>query len=177
VARQNAKKRSRKRTGAAAPRAVPSPRREERVERTVAAETQRRTAQRTLGTVGERPPNMFGGFPVSEIMIAAGIVGVIVWFAGARSILLLVVSVVVMGLGVLEFTIREHFSGYRSHAALLAMTPAILIAIGAVKLSGEKAGDAPLLAIAIPVFALVFWPIRRRFQVARQARVARPPTP
>ena len=37
----------------------------------------------------------------------------------------LAVGVVVCTLGVLEVTAREHFSGYRSHATLLAAIPAV----------------------------------------------------
>jgi Flp pilus assembly protein TadB len=176
VARSTPKKRSRKRGTANAPRAVPSQRREQRAERTVAEQTRRHTAHRTLGTVGERPPNPFGGFPVSEIMIAAGIVGVIVWLF-ERLQPILITSVVVMAVGVLEFTIREHFSGYRSHTTLLAMLPAVLAGVGAVRLAGETSGDAPLIVLAIPVFALLFFPLRKRFQIARHARAIRPPTP
>ena len=32
-----------------------------------------------------------------------------------------------------------------------------------------------LLAVVVPVFAFLFWMLRRRFMTARQARVARPP--
>ena len=32
-----------------------------------------------------------------------------------------------------------------------------------------------LLAVVVPVFAFLFWVLRRKFMTARQARVARPP--
>jgi hypothetical protein len=31
--------------------------------------------------------------------------------------------------------------------------------------------------IAVPVYAFLFWQLRKRFMVARQARLARPPAP
>ena len=37
---------------------------------------------RQLGIVGERPPSPFGGVPVSEIAIFAGLVAIVVWLIG-----------------------------------------------------------------------------------------------
>jgi hypothetical protein len=126
--------------------------------------------------VGERPESPFGGLPVSEIAIFAGLVALVVWFIKGGTVTL-VIAIAVMGLGVLEVTAREHFSGYRSHATLLAAIPAVLVGVTAVSVSGESAGNAPLIFVGVPVFLLAFWPLRRRFQIARQTRVARPPAP
>jgi len=179
VASQKSKRRSRKRSKpGGAPRGVPSPRREERVERTTTQARQQRQAERQLGTVGERPPSPFGGVPVSEIAIFAGLVAIIVWLIGG-SLPVLIVGLTVTTLGVLEVTGREHFSGYRSHTTLLAAIPAVALGIGVVSIAGtDKQNRAPfLLAIAVPVYAFLFWLLRKRFMAARQARVARPPTP
>jgi hypothetical protein len=172
MAPQNSKRSSRKRGKTTAPRAVPSQRREMRAERMQAAEKRRHERRRTLGAVGEPPPNPFGGVPVAEALILIGIVAVVVWiFVGGTPAL--VGGIVVILSGVLEFTIREHVSGYRSHTVLLSAIPAVAVAAVAITVSGERSGDAPLLATAIPVFLLAFFPLRRRFQNARQARVAR----
>ena len=89
-----------------------------------------------------------------------------------------VAGLVVTTLGVLEVTAREHFSGYRSHTTLLAAIPAVALGIGVLSLIGDKRDRGPLLAvIAVPVYALLFWQLRKRFMVARQARLARPPAP
>ena len=179
VASQKSKRRSRKRSKpGGAPRAVPSPRREQRVERTTTQARQQRQAERQLGTVGERPPSRFGGVPVSEIAIFAGLVAIIVWLIGG-SLPVLIVGLTVTTLGVLEVTGREHFSGYRSHTTLLAAIPAVALGIGVVSIAGtDKQNRAPfLLAIAVPVYAFLFWQLRKRFIAARQARVARPPAP
>jgi hypothetical protein len=174
MAGQKPKRRSRKRGNTTAPRAVPSQRREQSAEQRLRSEHQRRAGQRTLGTVGERPPSPFGGLPVSEIAILLGAVALIVgWIQGGGVALLVGLALVV--LAVLEITAREHLSGYRSHATLLAAVPAVGIGLGLVTVSGEKAGDAPLLGVAIPIFLLLFWPLRKRFQTARQARIVRPP--
>ncbi|HEY2769412.1 MAG TPA: hypothetical protein VGI87_02545 [Solirubrobacteraceae bacterium] len=177
MATQKSKRRSRKRrTSGSAPRAVPSTRRDERAERQASATQTDRRAQRQLGTEGERPPSPFGGLPVSEILIFAGLVAIVVWlFAGGLATL--VVGITVCALGVLEVTAREHLTGYRSHTTLLAAIPAVALGIGVVSLVGTNRNErAPvLLAVAVPVFAFLFWLLRKRFQIARQARVARPP--
>jgi hypothetical protein len=157
---------------------VPSARREQRVERTTTQTRQQRQADRQLGTVGERPPSPFGGVPVSEIAIFAGLVAIVVWLIGG-ALPVLVVGLTVTTLGVLEITGREHFSGYRSHTTLLAAIPAIALGIGVLSIVGtNKQNRAPfLIAIAVPVYAFLFWQLRKRFMAARQARVARPPAP
>jgi Flp pilus assembly protein TadB len=137
-----------------------------------AADKRRRERKRTLGAVGEPPPNPFGGVPVAELLILAGIAALVVWLVVGGTPAL-IVGIVVLLCGVLEFTVREHISGYRSHTILLSAIPAVLFAAVAITISGERTGDAPMLATAIPVFLLAFFPLRRRFQNARQARVAR----
>jgi hypothetical protein len=155
---------------------VTPPRREQRAEREAAATLNERRAQRQLGTEGERPPSPFGGVPVSELAIFAGLVAIVVWLVGGGGVVTLAVGLTACALGVLEVTGREHLSGYRSHTTLLAGIPAIAIGIGVVSLIGEHRDRAPLLlAVAGPIFALLFWFLRKRFQIARQARVARPP--
>jgi hypothetical protein len=178
VADHNPKRSPRKRRNAAsAPRAVPSQRRETRAEQRARGEFERRTSQRVLGTVGKPPPSPFGGLPVSEAAILLGIVAVGVWFFLGGGAATLIVGLLVMAFGVIEVSVREHFSGYRSHTTLLAAIPAIVVAVGLVEVLNERAGDAPALIAAVPVFGLLFSPLRKRFQIARQARVARPPEP
>ncbi len=133
-----------------------------------------RPRRSSLGTCGERPPGPFGGLPVSEIAIFAGAVGLIVGLVQS-SAAALIVGTIVCTLGVVEVTAREHFSGYRSHAALLSAIPAVGAEIGLVVAFGQPRSRALLLLAVVPVYALVFWFLRRRFQAARQARVARPP--
>ena len=183
MASQKSKSRSRKRKrSTGAPRAVRSERRvvkaEQQAEQRVVADRQRRQAKRQLGTVGERPPGLFGGFPLSEIAIFAGLVAMIVWLISGGTPVL-VAGLVVTTLGVLEVTAREHFSGYRSHTTLLAAIPAVALGIGFLTLvGGTKRDRGPLLAVvAVPVYALLFWQLRKRFMAARQARLARPPAP
>jgi hypothetical protein len=182
VASQKAKRARKRRNPGAAPRAVPSQRREQRAEKQES--TVKLASRVSYGTglgsskgYGERPPSPYGGLPVSEVLIAAGLVAMVVWLFFRGTNATLIVGIVVMVLGVLEVTAREHFSGYRSHAALLALIPAIGLGVVLVVVSGESSGHAPLLFVAIPVYAVLFWPLRKRFQIARHARIVRPPAP
>ena len=84
-----------------------------------------------------------------------------------------IVGLVVCGLGVVEVTAREHFAGYRSHTTLLAAVPAVVLETVIVAIFGEPQQRALLLVFIVPVFAALFWRLRRRFATARQARVAR----
>jgi hypothetical protein len=182
VAASKSKRRSRKRRKPGTePRAVQSRRREAAAERRVVAERQEQRGKTVLGKYGEPPPSPFGGVPVSEIAIFAGLVGVVVGALSAAPVAL-GVGVVVCVLGVLEVSAREHFSGYRSHATLLAALPAIVIGIGIVAIIGDGSisrglsgpNRAALLAI-VPIFLLLFWLLGKRFRAARQARIVRPP--
>jgi hypothetical protein len=186
MAAQKSKRRSRKARGGASagarggatasPRPVVSPRREQRGARL--AEERRTTAQasRTLGTVGERPTSPFGGLPISEAAIAIGLIGLIVGVVEHNG-LAMVVCAIVCGLGVAEVTAREHFSGFRSHATLLAAIPAVVVETIIAFVFGVPSQRILILAPVIPVFALCFWLLRRSFESARHARVARPPVP
>jgi len=134
-----------------------------------------------LGKYGDPPPNRFGGIPVSEIAIFVGLVGTAVGALSAAPVAL-AVSVVVLTLGVLEVTAREHFSGYRSHATLLAAIPAIATGIAIVAVIGHgsirrglSGPNRAVLLVIVPVFALLFWLLGKRFRAARQARIVRPP--
>lgn len=160
----------RKRRSGAGPRAVPSNRRDERVARETAAR-ERRRAGRDLGRVGERPPGLFGGVPVSEVAIFAGVIlgGVGLVTHGRVTI---IIGLVICALGVTEVTGREHFAGYRSHTALLAAVPTVVLEAIVVGVFGDPSDRGWLLLLIVPVYALLFFPLRHRFRVARQARAA-----
>ena len=127
-------------------------------------------ADRTLGTVGERPSGIFGPVPVSEFAILAGLVALVVGMLdhGGPA---LYIGIIVMALGVIEVTAREHFSGFRSHATLLAFMPAVVVEALYALVVGVPRQRILLLAPVIPIFALCYWLLRRHFRVARHARV------
>jgi hypothetical protein len=177
VADQKTTRHSRKRRNtASAPRVVRSPPRELRAEREVSASRTEPRSRPPQRAVGERPPSPFGGLPISELAILAGTVGIVVGLIrGGGSAL--IVGVIVCTLGVLEVTAREHFSGYRSHTILLAAVPAVAVEAGLVAVFGEPRERGLLLLAAVPLYAIVCWLLHRRFQSARQTRLARPPAP
>lgn len=127
-------------------------------------------------TYGEPPANPFGGLPVSELAIFFGAVAAIVgWVERAAPAWL--TGIAICALGVTEFSAREHFSGYRSHTALLAGIAAGAVGVALVVSVGGSLQRGAVLAIALVVFGLLLWPLRKRFVRARQARVVRPPAP
>jgi hypothetical protein len=161
------RKRRRSDTG---PRAVASTRRDERAAKDAAARDQRR-AGRDLGRVGERPRGLFGAVPVSEVAILGGVVvGGVGLVSHAK--VTIIIGLVICAVGVTEVTGREHFAGYRSHTALLAAVPTVVLEAIVVTVFGDPSDRAWLLLIVIPVYALLFFPLRHRFRTARQARAA-----
>lgn len=119
----------------------------------------------------QRPPGMFGGLPVSEIMMFAGLVGLVIAFArGPQADSTLIgVSLAVTGLATFELSAREHFSGYRSHTLLLAL----LVTVGvhaAVSLGiGGDVGRSPLLiGLDIALFTALVFTLGARYKHARR---------
>ena len=166
---QGSRRRSRKPRGAA-PKAVASNRRDQRVARERRAQSDSRQAGRVLGTVGERPAGIFGGVPVSEFAIFAGLVCLVVGMINhGGSVLEL--GVIVMGLGVTEVTAREHFSGFKSHTTLLALMPAVIVEALYALVVGVPNQRILLLVPVIPIFGVSYLVLRRHFRIARHTRV------
>lgn len=87
----------------------------------------------------------------------------------------LVAGLAAVCLGVFEVTLREHLSGYRSHAILLALLP--VVAFHAAIVVGASALAHPtqlltilLLPVDVALYALFFKLLRSRFLDARQLR-------
>jgi uncharacterized membrane protein len=133
-------------------------------------------------SLGERPEAPWHPFPLSELLILIGSIATVVGLTKLKHGLAsggatLVVGVVAVLAGTVEFTLREHRSGYRSHTILLAAIPAVVVYTGTLLVlsafvspipSGLKV--APLI-LALPVFALLFKLLRGRFKDARRERV------
>ena len=167
------KSKRKRRNPSTAPRAVPSPRRDQRAEKEAAARREQRSTRASrMDPLGERPVSPFGGLPISELMILLGAIAFIVGVVTGGSAAL-VVGFVVCALGVIEVTAREHFTGYRSHASLLAAVPAVGLELALVLLFPHTRDRTLFLLGVVPVFGITFWLLRRRFLSARQARIAR----
>ena len=88
--------------------------------------------------------------PLVELSVLAGIVLIVVGFmreAGEDRMVLLVGGFALASMAGLELSIREHFSGYRSHTTLLSAFAALIVAV--------PLWFTPLPQEAILVFAVV----------------------
>src|SRR5690242_12403151 len=118
------------------------------------------TALRRRAPSAERPPAPWGNFPLGELTTLAGIVLLIVGFAGGNEKPLFV-GFALVALSAAELSAREHFAGFRSHSALLGL---ILGAVTAVVLVVVDAPRALQIGLADVVFAIGFWLMRRTFK-------------
>jgi hypothetical protein len=125
-----------------------------------------------LGADGERPAGLFGGVPVSEFAILAGMAAAVYGYASSHPPAL-ILGLVLCALGTMEVVGREHFTGYRPHTALLAAIPAIAAELGVVALFGDPSQRGLLLLASVPVYVICFFALRRQFAFARRARVAK----
>ena len=185
-----ARTRSRKRRPAGAGRArastTPASPAKARTSTPPASRTKPRGGPRTSPTAptyGERPPAPWHPLPLSELLILVGAVGAAIGFAksshgfsdGGPAVL---AGIGAVALGTIEVTLREHRSGYRSHAVMLALIPVLLFTT-AVVFGLSAVTSLPrllfvgLLAIDMALFALLFKLLRARFLDARHARVLR----
>jgi hypothetical protein len=112
----------------------------------------------------ERPRAPWHPFPLVELSVLVGLV-LLVWGLIRRNDdsgrVLLVTGMALASLGGLDTALREHFSGYASHALLLAALPAVLVT-GVLFFAG-----APWIAIPLAgagVLAAAFVALRRRFR-------------
>jgi hypothetical protein len=60
---------------------------------------------------------------------------------------------------------------------MLAAIPTLAVITVLEVTVGAPSNRVLLVVVAVPLFALLFHLLRRRFMVARQARIARPPAP
>jgi hypothetical protein len=112
----------------------------------------------------ERPRAPWHPIPLVELSVLVGLV-LLVWglfrYDDDGGKILLVCGMALASLGGLETALREHFSGYASHALLLAALPAVAIA-GVLFFAGAPWIAIPL-AGAIALGAAFAW-LRRRFR-------------
>ena len=122
------------------------------------------TARKAAAPRDERPRAPWHPFPLVELSVLVGLV-LLVWGLfrldddGGR--ILLVTGMALGSLGGLDTALREHFSGHRSHALLLAALPAVLTA-GV--LFFARAPWVAVPAAALAVLAVAFLALRRAFR-------------
>jgi len=132
---------------------------------------------RAPGSVGERPQPPWHPWPLSELLIFIGAIGTLIGFArGEAGTSLLFAGLGAVMIGTLDFTIREHISGYRSHTAMLAALPTALLhgaaALGLFAIGAPRVTWVLVpLAVDIPLFWFLFKALRARFDDARRERI------
>jgi hypothetical protein len=128
--------------------------------------------------VGERPQAPWHPLPLSELLILVGAIGAAIGFSrgvshGAAPMFAGLAAVLI---GTLEFTLREHLSGYRSHTIIIAVLGVAALHTG-VALTVAAFTNVPrtlnvaLIAVDVAVFAVLFKFLRSRFLDARRERV------
>jgi len=151
-------KRSRKRP---APDRPASTRAERDARRQAAAKAPRRGKR-------EAPPAPWGSFPLTELVVLIALIFGVIGFIrfNTHTGKVMVAAAMVLGsLGGLEVSIREHFSGFRSHTTLLAAS----CAVGSMILISVIAGKAGLgvlglvVGVGVLVFVLAFYGLRQAF--------------
>jgi hypothetical protein len=113
----------------------------------------------------ERPPAPWGSFPLSELVILAGIV-VIFWglvSGGDQGNERVGAGLVLASLGGGELALREHLGGYRSHSSLLAGVAAF-VAVTVVAIGLGPVELWVLLIVAVAVFGGTFYVMRELFK-------------
>lgn len=112
----------------------------------------------------EAPPAPWAPVPLVELCVLAGLVLIVagVLSDGSRSRLLLGCGIALAALAGLEVSVREHFSGFRSHSSLLAGVTAIAAATGLFFFTGLP--QLLLLGVAVVVFAAAFVALRSAFR-------------
>jgi UDP-N-acetylmuramyl pentapeptide phosphotransferase/UDP-N-acetylglucosamine-1-phosphate transferase len=132
---------------------------------------------RAPGSVGERPRAPWHPLPLDELLILIGLIAVAVGAArGESGKAVLFVGIGAVLIGTVDTTIREHLSGYRSHAGLLAAIPTALFhaaaAVGLYLLGAPSPSYVVIpLALDVPLFFVLLKLLRARFEDARRERV------
>lgn len=114
----------------------------------------------------DRPPALWAPFPLTELLVLAGIVLMVWGFVsdgGREANGKLAAGLVVASIAGLELAVREHVTGFRSHTTLLAGA----IAIATLVLLGVVVGLntlGPLMIAAGVAFGGSFYGLRQLFK-------------
>jgi uncharacterized membrane protein len=133
-------------------------------------------------SLGERPEAPWHPVPVSELLILIGAIATAIGASklskdSSAGVPTLVAGIAAVLIGTIEFSLREHRSGYRSHTIMLALLPTVVVYTGSLLLLSAFVSPVPVglkiapLALAVPLFAVLYKLLRARFADARRERV------
>ena len=167
MGRRSRKRGVSERGGGAAVRDRPAPAPAPRATAAATATPRRSATGRPSGP--ERPKALWHPVPVTEVAILFGTIAMLIGFTqGKDGVVPMAVGFGIVVLAVGELSVREHFSGFRSHALLLALLPVVLfegLLYAFVGISGPL-----LLGIAVPLFVSLAFILRGRYREARMDR-------
>jgi hypothetical protein len=129
----------------------------------------------------ERPRPPWHPLPLAEILIVAGTVAFFIGVRRGTAVAAgrtpLLVGVAAVSMGTLEFTLREHRSGFRSHTTLLAVLPVVafhtvaVLVISAFTHVGQTI-NLTIVAVDVVIFGLLFRLLRAGYLEARYAQTS-----
>ena len=139
--------------------------RRERVRRTQPSEASARAPRARRTTADDRPPPLWGSFPLTELVTLGGIVLMTWGFLsgseeGNRKI---AAGLLVASVAGLELAVREHVTGFRSHTTLLSGAVGILVIVALGLGAGLETLGFLLLAGAV-AFLASFVALRELFR-------------
>ena len=108
----------------------------------------------------DRPPPIWGGIPVTQVAVLGGLVLLVLGMVKENPKLVFP-GLALGSVGGLELSLREHFTGYRSHTTLLAGVVFILFV--AVSFFLAELVLWQCLIVGALVAAPAFWALRRVF--------------
>lgn len=111
-----------------------------------------------------RPKAPWHPVPLIELSVLAGIVLIVIGFinhADRQGRLAIVAGVALASLAGLDTAMREHFSGFRSHSALLGTLPAVVVGFVSALL---KLTPGITLTLALIAFGIGFYLFRAQFK-------------
>jgi hypothetical protein len=118
--------------------------------RTTAPPVPPRAPKRARPRIEDRPKAPWHPFPLIEVAVFVGIVLIVVGLItrdSRRGRALLLLGLALGSLGGLDTTLREHFAGYRSHTLVLALAPAVTLAV-LLAVAGAPLVVIPVVAVA-----------------------------
>lgn len=131
------------------------------------AESSGRQPRRRPGKTSfeDRPPAPWGSFPLVELCVLAGIILLVAGFLvrGQRGPVMVVCGLALGSLAGLELSIREHFSGFRSHTTLLAGAVACAALAATFFLTKGSSVRVIVPIVGGVVFLIAFWLFRQAF--------------